>query len=148
MPEIIMADTGEILNFCIPVRRITKTSPVNSPEPPAINAIINIVAAADVMRPREAALRPDRVAFPQGEVLYRLKKRSSRREMTKPEKTQPKVAAKAPGIPAVLSPANVEVLTASGPGVIWEMVIISVNSRSVSQCLKSTTRALMAGITA
>ena len=43
-------------------------------------------------------------------------------------RTQPAVAAKAPGIPAMRVPTKVAELMAIGPGVIWEMVIRSVNS--------------------
>ena len=43
-------------------------------------------------------------------------------------RTQPAVAAKAPGIPAIRVPTKVAELMAIGPGVIWEMVIRSVNS--------------------
>lgn len=43
-------------------------------------------------------------------------------------RTQPTVAAKAPGIPAMRVPTKVAELMAIGPGVIWEMVIRSVNS--------------------
>ena len=49
-------------------------------------------------------------------------------EIIKPEITQPKVAVIAPSIPAILIPTNVEVFTARGPGVIYEIIIISVNS--------------------
>ena len=40
----------------------------------------------------------------------------------------PRVATRAPGIPAMRIPTKVAELTAIGPGVIWEMVIRSVNS--------------------
>ena len=46
---------------------------------------------------------------------------------------QPKVAATAPGIPAILIPTKVAELMAIGPGVIWEMVTRSVNSFMESQ---------------
>ena len=48
--------------------------------------------------------------------------------MIKPDRIHPIVAVTAPGMPAILSPVKVEVLTAKGPGVIWEIVMISVNS--------------------
>ena len=46
---------------------------------------------------------------------------------------QPMVAAIAPGIPAMRVPTKVAELIAIGPGVIWEIVIRSVNSVMVSQ---------------
>ena len=45
----------------------------------------------------------------------------------------PQVAATDPGTPAILLPTNVAALIAIGPGVIWEIVIKSVNSVIVSQ---------------
>lgn len=45
----------------------------------------------------------------------------------------PQVAATDPGTPAILSLTNVAALIAIGPGVIWEIVIKSVNSVIVSQ---------------
>ena len=48
--------------------------------------------------------------------------------MRMPLMTQPKVATIAPGIPPIRNPTKVEPLTARGPGVIWEIVIMSVNS--------------------
>ena len=45
----------------------------------------------------------------------------------------PNVAASAPGIPAILIPTKVAEFTAIGPGVIWEIVIRSVNSDILSQ---------------
>ena len=52
---------------------------------------------------------------------------------------QPKVATSAPGIPAMRMPTKVAELTAMGPGVIWEMVIRSVNSAMESQPYRVTT---------
>ena len=43
-------------------------------------------------------------------------------------KIQPKVAMRAPGIPAILIPTKVAEFTAIGPGVISAIVIKSVNS--------------------
>ena len=48
--------------------------------------------------------------------------------MVNPEITHPMVATTAPGIPATRIPTKEEVLTAIGPGVICEIVMISVNS--------------------
>ena len=41
---------------------------------------------------------------------------------------QPKVATNVPGIPPIRMPTKEAELMAMGPGVIWEMVMISVNS--------------------
>ena len=54
-------------------------------------------------------------------------------------KMHPKVATKAPGIPAILIPTNVAELTAIGPGVICEIVIRSVNSDMLSHLCAVTT---------
>ena len=48
-------------------------------------------------------------------------------------RTEPMVAAMAPGIPAILMPTKVAELMMMGPGVICEMVMRSVNSAMVSQ---------------
>ena len=57
----------------------------------------------------------------------------------------------APGTPAIFSPTNVAELTAIGPGVIWDMVIKSVNSAIDSHpCAvrgAEGTNALVGGIT-
>ena len=45
---------------------------------------------------------------------------------------QPKVAARAPGIPATWIPTNVALFIAMGPGVISEIVMMSANSVIVS----------------
>lgn len=45
----------------------------------------------------------------------------------------------APGTPAIFSPTNVAELTAIGPGVIWDMVIKSVNSAIDSHPRAATT---------
>ena len=50
----------------------------------------------------------------------------------------PRVATAAPGSPAILMPTKVAELMAMGPGVIWEMVIRSVNSAMLSQPCWST----------
>ena len=51
----------------------------------------------------------------------------------------PRVAISAPGIPAILIPTKVAEFTAIGPGVIWEMVMRSVNSAMESQWYFVTT---------
>ena len=69
-------------------------------------------------------------------------------DMQMPEMTQPMVAATAPEIPAICRPTKVDVLTARGPGVICEMVIISVNTFGLTQPYLSTTCSCIAGIIA
>ena len=54
-------------------------------------------------------------------------------------KMQPRVAMMAPGRPAIWMPTKVAELTAIGPGVIWEMVMMSTNSCMVIQLCSSTT---------
>ena len=54
-------------------------------------------------------------------------------------KTQPMVAMMAPGSPAMRVPTKVAELMAIGPGVIWEMVMMSTNSCIVSHPCRSTT---------
>lgn len=60
----------------------------------------------------------------------------------------PKVAASAPGMPAILLPTKVAELTAIGPGVIWERVMRSVNSDIESQPYPCTTCPWISGIAA
>ena len=48
-------------------------------------------------------------------------------------KIHPNVATNAPRVPAIFVPTNVAEFTAIGPGVIWEIVIKSVNSDILSQ---------------
>ena len=62
--------------------------------------------------------------------------------------TQPSVATKAPEIPAMRMPTNVAELMAMGPGVIWEMVMISANSLMFSHPCSSTTCAWISGMAA
>lgn len=68
--------------------------------------------------------------------------------MPTPEITQPKVAIIAPGIPAICKPTNVEVFSANGPGVICEIVIISVKIRCDTHEYFSTTSCRMNGMIA
>lgn len=86
------------------------------------------VLAEEAINPTDTALNPLRTFKIVLIFLYLLKKLYNAMEIIKPEITQPKVAVIAPGIPAILIPTNVEVFTARGPGVICEIVIISVNS--------------------
>ena len=60
----------------------------------------------------------------------------------------PQVAAIDPGTPEILLPTNVAALIAIGPGVIWEIVIRSVNSVIVSQPCCVTTCSWIRGIAA
>ncbi len=52
---------------------------------------------------------------------------------------QPRVDTRAPPTPPIRMPTKVAELMAMGPGVIWEMVMRSVNSDRVSQWCRSTT---------
>ena len=60
----------------------------------------------------------------------------------------PRVATRAPGIPAMRIPTKVAELTAIGQGVIWEMVIRSVNSVIESQWCPFTTCPWISGMAA
>ena len=91
-------------------------------------AIKIIVLADEAINPTDTALNPLRIFKTVSIFLYLLKKLYNIMDITNPEITHPKVAVIAPGIPAILIPTNVEVFTARGPGVICEIVIISVNS--------------------
>ena len=61
---------------------------------------------------------------------------------------QPSVATMAPGMPAMRTTTKVAELIAMGPGVIWAIVIRSVNSRRVSQGCSSTTWLWISGMAA
>lgn len=68
--------------------------------------------------------------------------------MIAPDTVHPTVAVSAPAIPAACTPTKVEAFTASGPGVICEIVIISANTRAVIQPRRSTISCWIMGITA
>ena len=72
-------------------------------------------------------------------LRYRRYSQAMKVTMTQEGRMQPRVAAKAPGRPAILMPTKVAELMAMGPGVIWEMVMRSVNSLMESQPWASTT---------
>ena len=63
-------------------------------------------------------------------------------------RTHPAVATSAPGSPPSCRPTNVAELMAMGPGVICEIVMISLNCSSVSQGCSSTTWCWMSGMAA
>ena len=63
-------------------------------------------------------------------------------------KAKPAVAATAPQVPATVMPAKVAALMPMGPGVICEIVKMSMNCASVSQPRSSTTAAWMSGMEA
>ena len=60
----------------------------------------------------------------------------------------PAVATMAPGMPAIFSPTKVAEFTAMGPGVIWDIVIRSVNSDIVSHPCPVTTCPWIRGMAA
>ena len=85
-----------------------------------------MVTAAETTRPREADLRPFSISVTYRDFLYRPNRQYRVTDRQMPEMTQPRVARTAPGSPAIRTPTKVEVLTAKGPGVSCEIVIISV----------------------
>ena len=92
----------------------------------------------EAINPIDDARRPFNIFEILLMFLCFLKKLNNIIDNTVPNKIEPMVAIIAPIIPAILIPTNVEVFMAKGPGVICEMVIISVNSCSVSQPLVVT----------
>lgn len=96
-------------------------------------AIKIIVEAEDAISPIEEECNPFKMFEILSVSLYLLKNLYKSMERMNPDKTQPNVATIAPNIPAIRIPTKVEVLTAKGPGVIWDIVIISVSSCNESQ---------------
>ncbi|OPD32981.1 hypothetical protein AL711_07675 [Clostridium botulinum] len=96
------------------------------------NAIKIIVDAADAISPTELERNPLSMLEILSISLCFLKKLYKRIEIINPDRILPKVATIAPDILAIRIPTKEAVLTTKGPGVIWEMVIISVYSCSVS----------------
>ncbi len=92
------------------------------------NAIMIIVDAAEAMRPRALERRPFKTLEILSIFSWRLKKSCKEIEKMKPEIILPNVATMAPGMPAIRIPTNEAALTTKGPGVICEIVIISVYS--------------------
>lgn len=111
-------------------------------------AIRIIVDAAEAIRPRELERSPFNTLAILSIFLYFLKKLYKRIEKINPEIILPRVATMAPGIPAIRIPTKEAVLTTRGPGVIWEIVIISVYSWIVSQAWELTTWCWIRGIMA
>ena len=87
-----------------------------------------IVIAADAISPTELARKPFSILATLAIFSYFRKKLYMRIEVKKPGKELPKVAATAPGMPAIWMPTNVAAFTTKGPGVICEIVMISVYS--------------------
>ena len=79
---------------------------------------------------------------------YLRKSLASRMPRMSDGKTKPAVAAMAPPMPATFMPAKVAALMPMGPGVICEIVKMSMNCASVSQPYSSTTAAWMSGMEA
>lgn len=105
---------------------------------PSKSARTRMVAAADMISPTE----PDRSAvnaFADTKLFDFVNIRCIRVDINMPDIMQPSVATTAPEIPAMRMPTKVGAFTASGPGVICEMVTISVNSCAVSHPALSTT---------
>jgi|SRR5699024_224241 len=87
-----------------------------------------IVEAADAIKPTELERKALRTLEILSIFLCFLKKLYKKIEITKPDKILPTVAATAPKKPAIRIPTKEAVLTTKGPGVICEIVIISVYS--------------------
>ena len=103
------------------------------------NAVIKMEIPADAIIATTAGLREFRTPCSISISLYFRYNFAITVTMMQDGKMHPRVAIKAPGIPAILIPTKVAELTAIGPGVIWEMVIRSVNSDMLSQPCAVTT---------
>lgn len=139
-------NNNETINTIIAVIFIFTALKLNDETPK--NAIIIIVDAADAMRPTELDRNPFNTFEMLSMSLCFLKNWYKTIEITKPDIILPKVATIAPGKPAMRIPTKEAVLTTKGPGVIWEIVIISVYSCMVSQLFKITTCSCINGIIA
>lgn len=107
--------------------------------PSGQNAEIRMEMPAEAIKATTAGLREDRTLCRTAILRYFRYSRAMTVTMIQDGRMQPKVAATAPGMPAILMPTKVAELIAIGPGVIWEIVIRSVNSFIESQWCRETT---------
>lgn len=112
---------------------ILKLTALTSSDGEPKKAIKRIVDAEAAISPTEVERNPFNILEMISISLCFLKNLYKIIERINPNRIHPNVATIAPNIPAMRIPTKVEVLTAKGPGVIWEIVIISVNSCKVSQ---------------
>lgn len=136
IPVIIIINMGFILYFLNKNRESTNTMiavifilislRLNDVVPK--NAIKRIVDVADAISPIELARNPFNILEMLSISLCFLKNLYRKIEIINPDMVLPKVATIAPGIPATRIPTKEAVLTTKGPGVIWEIVIMSVYS--------------------
>ncbi len=107
-----------------------------------------MVTPAEAIRAMIAGRSPLRMPLSKSISLYLRYRRARISTMMHEGSTQPMVATMAPANPAMRMPTNVAELMAMGPGVIWEMEMMSANSVRFSQPCKSTTWCWMMGIAA
>ena len=88
---------------------------------------------ADAINATTAGRNPPKIPCITVKFLYLKYIHASKETMTQDGKTHPNVAMIAPPSPAIRVPTKVDELMAMGPGVIYAMVIKSVNSVRVSQ---------------
>lgn len=156
IPVIAIMDKGlalylynkrrETLKIRIAEKFIVDRSVINLGDPQ--NAIKTMLKAEEAINPIDVARRPFKILEILSMFLYFLKKLNNNIENTVPNNMDPIVATTAPIIPAILIPTNVDIFIAKGPGVICEIVIISVNSCNVSQPLETTILSCIRGIMA
>lgn len=96
----------------------------------ANNIIIN---DAKIIKPSEADFKPFSTSKTYTDFWCVWKNLYKANEIIIPQNIQPVVAANAPIISPTWSPTNVDVLTANSPGVICEIVMMSVNIFSLIQ---------------
>ena len=97
------------------------------PESPK-KAVIRIEIPAEAISATTAGRSIPRIPCRVSRFRYLIYRYAIMVTMMQEGRIHPRVATSAPGIPAILIPTKVAELMAIGPGVIWEMVIRSVNS--------------------
>ena len=94
---------------------------------------MRIEIPAEAIKATTAGRREFKIPCKSARFLYFKYSLAIQVTMMQDGRMHPKVAARAPPVPAIFVPTKVAELMAMGPGVIWEIVIRSVNSAIESQ---------------
>ena len=112
------------------------------------SAVMRMEMPAEAIMATTAGRREFRTPWSTSMFRYFRYRRAIRVTMMQEGRMQPAVAMSAPGMPAILMPTKVAELMAIGPGVIWEMVMRSVNSLMLSHPWISTICSWIRGMAA
>ena len=138
-PASTMTRIGFIFPFCSSTTQITKIPTMIQLVPQAVicalfsqKALIKMAMPAEPIRATTAGHKE--ASTPCNRAMFRYLRYNFAISVTMMQegRIHPKVAARAPGTPAIFIPTKVAEFTAMGPGVIWEIVMRSVNSAMVN----------------